>query len=108
MRGNARAFATMTHIHRTVLLATAAFLVWGSGCGPSNTVTIQGCGATFPAPLYKRWFLEFYKLHPNVRVNYQATGSGAGVQQFEEGLVEFGATDESLKKKRLEEIAHKL
>ena len=78
------------------------------GCGASNTVTIQGCGATFPAPLYKRWFLEFYRENPDVRVNYQAIGSGAGIQQFKEGLVAFGATDEALKKETLNEIARKL
>ncbi|HYV39242.1 MAG TPA: phosphate ABC transporter substrate-binding protein PstS [Gemmataceae bacterium] len=89
-----------------ILLAAAA--VWMAGCGPSDTVTIQGCGATFPAPLYKRWFLEYYRLHPDVRVNYQAIGSGAGVRQFEEGLVHFGATDEALKEKRIDEIAKKL
>jgi phosphate transport system substrate-binding protein len=89
-------------------LSLAAALLTGSGCSPADTTTIQGCGATFPAPLYKRWFLEFYQLHPNVRVNYQAIGSGAGVQQFEEGLVHFGATDEALREARLKEIAKKL
>src|SRR5262245_60989539 len=86
-----------------VLLMAAALLP--AGCAPADTVTIQGCGATFPAPLYERWFLEFYELHPNVRVNYQAIGSGAGVSQFEEGLVHLGASDEALKEKRLQEIA---
>jgi phosphate transport system substrate-binding protein len=90
----------------TILLAGAALL--SGGCGPADTVTIQGCGATFPSPLYERWFLEFYLLYPNVRVNYQATGSSAGIQQFEEGLVHFGATDEALKEKRLKEIAKTL
>jgi phosphate transport system substrate-binding protein len=85
------------------ILLGAAF-----GCGPSDTVTIQGCGATFPAPLYKRWFLEFYRKNPDVRVNYQAIGSGAGIQQFEEGLVLFGATDEALKADKLRAIAKKL
>jgi phosphate transport system substrate-binding protein len=56
-------------------------------------VTLQGAGATFPAPLYKRWFLEYYKQHPDVRVNYQPIGSGAGIRQFTEGLVSFGASD---------------
>jgi phosphate transport system substrate-binding protein len=78
------------------------------GCGSSDTVTIQGCGATFPAPLYKRWFLEYYQRNPDVRVNYQAIGSGAGIQQFEEGLVTFGASDEALKPDRLKSIAKKL
>src|SRR5262249_41676859 len=93
--------------HRLILsLAAAALLV--CGCGPADTVTIQGCGATFPAPLYERWFLEFYKIHPNVRVNYQAIGSGAGGQQFEQGLVHFGASDEALKADRLKDIAKTL
>jgi phosphate transport system substrate-binding protein len=86
----------------------AALALSGPGCGPVDTVTLQGCGATFPAPLYKRWFVEFYKQHPNVRVNYQATGSGAGIEQFQAGLVQFGATDEALKKDRLAAIAKKL
>jgi phosphate transport system substrate-binding protein len=85
----------------TVLLCLTA------GCGPTDTVTIQGCGATLPSPLYERWFLEFYLMHPNVRVNYQAVGSSAGVKQFEEGLVDLGATDESLDKKKLEALAKK-
>src|SRR5262249_37229056 len=66
----------MKPCHALYLLAAAAALLPLSG-GPSDTVTIQGAGATFPAPLYKRWFLEFYKAHPNVRVNYQAIGSCA-------------------------------
>lgn len=95
----------MSRMHWTIVLAALALV---PGCGPSDTVTVHGCGATFPAPLYKRWFLEYYRMHPDVRVNYQATGSGAGVEQFEESLVHFGATDEALKKDRLEAIAKKL
>jgi phosphate transport system substrate-binding protein len=95
-------------VFRTLLAAALVAVLLGvAGCAPSDTITIQGCGATFPAPLYERWFLEFYLLHPNVRVNYQAIGSGAGVAQFEEGLVHFGATDEALKEKRLKELADK-
>ena len=86
----------------------AALAVSASGCAPSDTVTIQGCGATFPAPLYQRWFLEYYLEHPDVRVNYQAIGSGAGIQQFTEGLVQLGASDEALKESKLNEIAKKL
>jgi phosphate transport system substrate-binding protein len=90
----------------TILLAAASLVA--AGCGPNDTVTLQGCGATFPAPLYKRWFLEYYRIFPDVRVNYQATGSGAGVEQFEAGLVQFGASDEALKADRLSAIAAKL
>jgi phosphate transport system substrate-binding protein len=84
------------------------FLLWLVGvtsCARSGDVTtLQGCGATFPAPLYKRWFLEFYRAHPNVRTNYLAIGSGAGIRQFSEGLVNFGATDEAQSEKKLKEI----
>src|SRR5580765_167197 len=90
------------------MLLSAMLAVSAGGCGPSDTVTIQGCGATFPAPMYQRWFLEYYLAHPDVRVNYQAIGSGAGIQQLSEGLVHFGATDEALKEAKLEEIAKKL
>src|SRR5262245_4821009 len=59
-------------------------------------VTLQGTGATCPAPLYQRWCTEYNKLHPEVQINYQALGSGAGVKQFQEGLVNFGASDAAM------------
>src|SRR5262245_8470936 len=96
-------FSTRAWSLLAVVLAVSA-----NGCGSSDDVTIQGCGATFPAPLYQRWFLEYYLAHPDVRVNYQAIGSGAGIQQFTEGLVHFGASDEALKEAKLGEIAAKL
>jgi phosphate transport system substrate-binding protein len=92
-------------LRQMVLLLLAGCALVPLSCGPSDTITIQSAGATFPAPLYQRWFLEYYKAHPNVRVNYQAIGSGAGVSQFQEGLTNFGASDEALKKERLLEIA---
>ncbi len=76
------------------------------GCN-EDRVTISGAGATFPAPVYKRWFLEYYTRHPNVRVNYQAIGSGAGVKQFASGIVRFGATDDFMKKEQILEAKDK-
>jgi phosphate transport system substrate-binding protein len=58
-----------------------------------NRVTLNGSGASFPAPLYQRWFSDFNRQNPNVQVSYQSTGSGAGVQQFIAGTVDFGASD---------------
>jgi phosphate transport system substrate-binding protein len=88
---------------------TLAGLLPIASCYPwSRSITIQGCGATFPAPLYQRWFLEYYQSHPDVRVNYQAIGSGAGVSQFEAGLVDFAGTDEALDEKKLTGLAKKL
>src|SRR5262245_4327343 len=77
----------------TFLLAMGAT---GAGLARAADVTRQGTGATFPAPLYQRWFTEFNKMHPEVQINYQALGSGAGIKQFQEGLVNFGASDAAM------------
>ncbi len=70
----------------------------GSGVAfaQDDHITLQGTGATFPAPLYQRWFSEYNKLHPDVEINYQALGSGAGIKQFQQGLVNFGASDAAM------------
>src|SRR5277367_2502541 len=68
----------------------------GSIALADDNITLQGTGATFPAPLYQKWFAEFNKLHPEVQINYQALGSGAGVKQFQQGLVNFGASDAAM------------
>jgi phosphate transport system substrate-binding protein len=73
-------------------------------CASSDGVSIQGAGATFPAPLYKRWFLEYYQRHPDVRVNYQAIGSSAGIRQFTEGTVLFGASDAAMSPKEVDRV----
>jgi phosphate transport system substrate-binding protein len=55
--------------------------------------TINAAGATFPAPIYQKWFEEYRKAHPDVQINYQSVGSGAGIQQLTQGTVDFGASD---------------
>jgi phosphate transport system substrate-binding protein len=70
--------------------------------GPTFTViaqaeTINGAGATFPAPLYERYAREVKKKYPDMGVNYQAVGSGAGIRQFTAGTVDFGASDAAMK-----------
>jgi phosphate transport system substrate-binding protein len=62
----------------------------------SAAITLQGTGATFPAPLYQRWFKNYNQMHPDVQINYQALGSGAGIKQFQQGLVDFGASDAAM------------
>jgi phosphate transport system substrate-binding protein len=79
-----------------LLLLTA---ILGGGLRTSygaDAITIQGSGATFPAPLYQLWFSEFNKTHPDVQINYQAIGSGAGIKQFQSGLTDFGASDAAM------------
>src|ERR1700722_17103731 len=91
---------------RSALLAPWTILSCGLlGCGgASEDSTLQGSGATFPAPLYKRWFLEYYKQHPEVRVNYTPIGSGAGIRQFTSGYVLFGASDAGMSKDEIAKL----
>ena len=61
-------------------------------CALAQT-TLNGAGATFPYPIYSKWFSEYHTLHADVQVNYQSIGSGGGIRQVEAGTVDFGATD---------------
>ena len=79
-----------------MVTAIAGFVGRASAADSGDSVTLQGTGATFPAPLYERWFAEYNKLHPNVQINYQALGSGAGIKQFQQNLVDFGASDAAM------------
>ena len=54
---------------------------------------LNGAGASFPNPIYSRWFSEYAKSHPGIEINYQAVGSGAGIRQASQGIVDFGASD---------------
>ena len=59
----------------------------------SNEIQINGAGATFPYPIYSKWFDEYAKTHPNVKINYQSIGSGGGIKQLSAQTVFFGASD---------------
>ena len=54
---------------------------------------LNGAGATFPNPIYQKWFTEYNKAHPDVKINYQSIGSGGGIKQLQAGTVDFGASD---------------
>jgi phosphate transport system substrate-binding protein len=58
-----------------------------------NALLINGAGATFPYPIYSKWFDVYHTKNPNLQINYQSVGSGAGIKQVTEGTVDFGATD---------------
>src|SRR5215216_1246338 len=66
----------------------------------SVTTQINGAGATFPNPIYSKWFSEYNKLHPNVQINYQPQGSGAGIRQLSARTVFFGASDMPMDEKQ--------
>src|SRR5690242_19674369 len=58
-------------------------------------LSINGAGATFPYPIYSKWFDEYQKKNPTVEINYKSIGSGGGIRQVTEGTVDFGASDRS-------------
>ncbi len=62
----------------------------------ADIIKINGAGATFPYPLYSKWFSDYNKANPNVQINYQSIGSGGGIQQLKAGTVDFGASDAPL------------
>jgi phosphate transport system substrate-binding protein len=72
-------------------LLAALLLVLGLGAAQAQKLT--GAGATFPYPIYSKWFSEYSASHPGVEINYQSIGSGGGIRQVTAGLVDFGATD---------------
>lgn len=73
--------------------------------GGGGNVSLTGAGASFPAPLYQRWFSDYNKQNPNIRVSYQSVGSGAGVEQFTQGTVDFGASDTGMKQEEIAKVA---
>src|SRR5438270_8273415 len=76
------------------LAMVAAVLVGGAAL--ADSLLVNGAGATFPYPLYSKWFSEYNKLHPELKFNYQSIGSGGGVKQITEKTVDFGASDAPL------------
>src|SRR2546426_3712401 len=76
-----------------VLVSLAGIVLVICGAAAQQKIQINGAGATFPFPIYSKWFSEYNKLHPTVEINYQSVGSGAGIRQLTNQTVFFGATD---------------
>lgn len=85
----------------TGLLALAAALPL------SAQVSLTGAGATFPAPIYQKWFSDYQSVNPNVQINYQPIGSGGGIRNVTEGVVDFGASDGPMTDKQIAEYKQK-
>jgi phosphate transport system substrate-binding protein len=91
-------------INRIVLLLAAVALALPA----MGQTTLNGAGASFPNPIYSKWFSEYNKLHPDVQVNYQSLGSGAGIRQVISGTVDFGASDGPMTDEQLKEAKAKI
>jgi phosphate transport system substrate-binding protein len=79
-------------------------LFGAAACMAASAETINAAGATFPAPIYQKWFEEFHKMHSDIQVNYQAIGSGGGIRQLTEGTVDFGASDMPMTDEQLSKV----
>ncbi len=75
---------------------------------PTPALLINGAGATFPYPIYSKWFDEYHKLHPELDFNYQSIGSGGGIRQVIAGTVDFGATDGPMTDEQLAQAKTKI
>ena len=92
----------------TRILAAALVAAALTGCpggGKAPSVALTGAGATFPYPIYSKWF-EMYHESTGVQINYQSIGSGGGIQQLKAGTVDFGASDAALNDEKLAEMPH--
>jgi phosphate transport system substrate-binding protein len=74
---------------KTILFA----LAFATAASAADKLLINGAGATFPFPLYSKWFSDYNKVNPDVQINYQSIGSGGGIKQITEKTVDFGASD---------------
>jgi phosphate transport system substrate-binding protein len=90
-----------------LLLCTIALCTIAALSAVAQT-TMNGAGATFPNPIYSKWFSEYHKLHSDVQINYQSIGSGGGIRQVTEGTVDFGASDMPMTDGQLAEAQGKL
>jgi phosphate transport system substrate-binding protein len=75
---------------------------------PGQEVLMNGAGATFPYPIYAKWFDEYHKLHADVKINYQSIGSGGGIRQLQAGTVDFGASDSPMTDDQLKQAPAKV
>ena len=93
----------MKRIAGILLVAFAlAGILWAD-----SALSINGAGATFPYPMYSKWFDEYHKKNPNIQINYQSIGSGGGIKQVTEGTVDFGATDGPMNDEQLKAFQEK-
>jgi len=88
------------------LLAFALLAIFVAA--PAWAQNINAAGATFPYPIYSKWFDEYHKLHPNVQINYQSIGSGGGIRQLLDKTVDFGASDGPMTDEQLQQAGFKI
>ncbi|HEY2956513.1 MAG TPA: phosphate ABC transporter substrate-binding protein PstS [Candidatus Eisenbacteria bacterium] len=96
-----------TYSIRLAAVAAACALPALLGPSPARAQNLTGAGATFPYPIYSKWF-DVYHEKTGIQINYQSIGSGAGIQQVKAGTVDFGASDAALSNERLKEMPRRV
>jgi phosphate transport system substrate-binding protein len=91
----------------TSKLVVTCVLALGAGVA-AQKLQINGAGATFPFPIYSKWFSEYNKLHPDVQINYQSIGSGGGIRQVQAQTVFFGASDGPMTPEQMQQAPGKI
>jgi phosphate transport system substrate-binding protein len=98
----------MHKVFRTGFIAMAVLSLMATAGLASAETLINGAGATFPYPIYSKWFSEYAKIDPSVKFNYQSIGSGGGIKQIIAQTVDFGASDKFLTDEQLKSAPAKL
>ncbi|HTG29109.1 MAG TPA: phosphate ABC transporter substrate-binding protein PstS, partial [Methylomirabilota bacterium] len=91
---------------RLALLFLAVLALVAIGVAQA-ALSINGAGATFPNPMYSKWFDDYHKKHSDLEINYQSIGSGGGIKQVTEGTVDFGASDGPMNDEQLKAFQDK-
>jgi len=96
----------MKTVHNSLAVLAGVVLLMGGAA--AQKLQMNGAGATFPYPIYSKWFSEYNKQHPDVQINYQPIGSGGGVQQVSKQTVFFGASDMPMNAEQLQAAPGKI
>jgi phosphate transport system substrate-binding protein len=110
MRVRARLVANMFwRTGRSILglCLVSAAVVCSTAIIAMAALSLTGAGATFPYPMYSKWFDAYHKLHPDIEINYQSIGSGGGIRQVTAGTVDFGASDGPMTDQQIAEFKQK-
>ena len=92
----------------SLLVSILLILAIAVAAQPAGTILLNAAGATFPYPIYSKWFDVYHQKDPNVQINYQSIGSGGGIRQLLAGTVDFGASDGPMTDDQLKEAKFKI
>src|SRR5271155_1583316 len=93
---------------RKNILVVWLLLAFAATAGAQGTINLNAAGATFPYPIYSKWFDVYHQLHSNIQINYQSIGSGGGIRQLLAGTVDFGASDGPMSDDQLAQAKFKI